>query len=80
MRCEGGILGLVVSDRFLRPESERLRRWQLDGFQVFELNKQCEGVFTEVARAAVIILVSKRSTAISVEFHTLSFISRARDI
>ena len=56
---DGGTFGFVIPDRLLRPEGERTRRWLFDNYQVQEIIKLGEGVFQDVFRASVILIVRK---------------------
>ncbi|HEY7950367.1 MAG TPA: TaqI-like C-terminal specificity domain-containing protein [Solirubrobacterales bacterium] len=78
--CDGGILGFVIPDRFLRPEGERLRRWLIDNYRLTEIIKLGEGVFPDVARAAVILIVRKATPSDSDEIRTLSVSAGDRSI
>jgi SAM-dependent methyltransferase len=75
-----GILGFVIPDRFLRPEGERLRRWLFDNYQVIEIIKLGEGVFSEVFRAAVILIVRKGEPGDGDEVRTLSVSAEDRNV
>ncbi len=74
----GGMFGFVIPDRFLRPEGERLRRWLFDHYKVLEIIKLGEGVFSNVFRAAVILIVKKSDPSDDDEIRTLSVTSEDR--
>lgn len=77
---EGGLLGFVIPDRFLRPEGERLRRWLFDNYQVIEVIKLGEGVFAQVFRAAVILIVRKAEPSPDDAIRTLSTSAADRNV
>jgi type I restriction-modification system DNA methylase subunit len=63
-----GFVGFVIPDRILRPEGERLRRWLFDNFSVLTVIKVGEGVFSDVYRAAVILIVQNRRPDVSDQY------------
>jgi type I restriction-modification system DNA methylase subunit len=76
----GGSFGFVIPDRILRPEGERLRRWLFDNYQVQEIIKLGEGVFPDVFRAAVIIIVKSAPPAADDQVRTLVVSRPDRDL
>lgn len=76
----GGFFGFVVPDRLLRPEGERLRRWLFDHYQVQEVIQLGEGVFAEVFRSAVIVIVRNASPKDDDLIRTLSVNRPDRDL
>lgn len=76
--AEGGLFGFVIPDRLLRPEGERLRRWLFDAFQVLEVIKLGEGVFSDVARASVLLVVRKSPPSETDKIRTLTVLKSDR--
>jgi type I restriction-modification system DNA methylase subunit len=75
-----GMFGFIIPDMILRPEGERLRRWLFDNYQVVQMIKLGEGVFTGVFRASVIIIVRKAPPTDSDMVRTLVVLREDRDI
>jgi hypothetical protein len=58
-----GYLGFIIPDHILRPDGEQLRRYLFDRFSVRAIVKVGEGVFEDVFRAGVILVVQNRLPA-----------------
>jgi type I restriction-modification system DNA methylase subunit len=76
----GGMFGFIIPDRILRPEGERVRRWLFDNYRVLEVIKLGEGVFADVFRAAVILIVKREPPAIDDHVVTLSVTKEDRAV
>ena len=62
------------------PEGERVRRWLFDNYRVLEVIKLGEGVFEDVYRAAVILIVRRASPATDDHVLTLSVTREDRHV